>query len=173
MRKLIKGFLFLIPTVVITLIIFRTIIFTGYVPSESMEPTFDVKTGIIATRLGTENLHHGDVIIFHPPVKGEEHNAWIKRVIGLPGDVIYFKGESVYRNEKLLDEPYVVHKAKYNEDQVYTVPKGCVFVMGDNRANSYDSRYWKDPYLKEDQILAKPVMVFPLTPSCKTNFEIL
>ncbi|MFA6308773.1 MAG: signal peptidase I [Clostridia bacterium] len=73
--------------------------------------------------------------------KNENHSYWIKRVIGKSGDVLEFKNGKVYRNGKALNEPYVKDPMITGPDDVrVSVPKDCVFVMGDNRNNSTDSR---------------------------------
>lgn len=71
----------------------------------------------------------------------EDHNIWVKRVIGKPGDVLEFKDGGVYRNGKKLDEPYIKEQMLIPQKETITVPTGHVFAMGDNRNNSKDSRY--------------------------------
>jgi len=69
-----------------------------------------------------------------------DHIYWIKRVIGRPGDILEFKNESIYRNGKLLHEPYLKEKSFYPNCKKVTIPKNYIFVMGDNRNVSTDSR---------------------------------
>ena len=92
------------------------------------------------------NPEHGDVIVFEFPE--DPSKDFIKRVIGLPGDVIEVRNKDVYRNGEKLDEPYTQHtdpslmtSIRDNMEAV-TVPEGKYFVMGDNRDESYDSRWW-------------------------------
>lgn len=88
----------------------------------------------------------GDVVVFTPPVSNTDE--FIKRIIGLPGEQVMVKGGHVYINDKLLIEPYLASSVQTNggtflsEEQEFTVPAGMYFVMGDNRPNSSDSRYW-------------------------------
>lgn len=71
----------------------------------------------------------------------QEHSVWVKRVIGREGDVLEFKDGAVWRNGEKLDEPYINEPMEFSMDGSYTVPAGTVFVMGDNRNHSSDSRF--------------------------------
>ena len=71
----------------------------------------------------------------------QEHNVWVKRVIGLGGDKLEFHDGHVYRNGQQLDEPYINEPMEFSMNGSYTVPEGMVFVMGDNRNHSSDSRF--------------------------------
>lgn len=70
----------------------------------------------------------------------DDKHIWIKRVIGKPGDVLEFKDHQVYRNGEAIDEPYIKEKMNYTSDKQWVVPEDHVFVMGDNRNHSMDSR---------------------------------
>lgn len=102
------------------------------------------------SRSGTDIVYpfgypqRGDIVILHPPMKTSQ--PFIKRIIGLPGDTIALTGGHVFVNGKELNEPYV-HGAPTNwplggTAHTITVPANDVFVMGDNRMNSEDSRYF-------------------------------
>lgn len=92
-------------------------------------------------------IKRGDIIVFPSPV--DKSKDLIKRVIGLPGDSIQIINKEVFLNYKKLTEPYVIHK---RADEILSgdnmpeviVPQNCLFVMGDNRDWSEDSRDWKD-----------------------------
>lgn len=71
----------------------------------------------------------------------QEHNVWVKRVIGKGGDTLAFHDGHVYRNGEKLEEPYINEPMEFSMDGTYTVPEGTVFVMGDNRNHSSDSRF--------------------------------
>lgn len=72
---------------------------------------------------------------------GQGHNIWVKRVIGKGGDILEFYNHAVYRNGIKLDEPYINEPMKFSMEGTFTVPDGTVFVMGDNRNHSSDSRF--------------------------------
>jgi signal peptidase I len=121
---------------------------TFFIPSGSMEPTLHVGDRILVNKLsvrfGTINI--GDIIVFKaPPAEHCDDGDFtdlVKRVIGLPGDVMTSKGNVVYINGKPLKEPWTYFHTLNPPIKNVTVPKNSYFVMGDNRANSCDSRYW-------------------------------
>jgi signal peptidase I len=111
------------------------------VESISMQPTLYAGDFVIvnklAYKLGTPS--RGDIIIFHAP-PDPTGEPYIKRVIGLPGDMVEIKEGKVYINGEPLREPYI--KAEPNYQETYQVPDGSLFVLGDNRNNSSDSHSW-------------------------------
>jgi signal peptidase I len=130
-----------------------------YVPSQSMEPTLHGCQGCNDDHVLVEKLSYlfhdpqpGDIVVFNRPSTWKvPDNVLIKRVIGVPGDDIRLQGGKVYRNGSRLDEPYVNQKCRHgtlprngsSKRKVYPpVPNGEVFVMGDNRCDSEDSRYF-------------------------------
>lgn len=126
-------------------------ILIGHVPSGSMEPTLQIKDTVFCSNVFWNVLEHGDIVVFKP---NEEENTddeyFIKRLIGLPGDKIKIEHGKVYRNGEELDEPYVKSKLDYTGS--FTVPQGRYFVLGDNRGDSLDARYWSNPFLEKSQI---------------------
>ncbi|MNS39707.1 Signal peptidase I T [compost metagenome] len=123
-----------------------------FIPSESMRPTLEVGDRLIVEKVtyhfGPPN--RGDIVVFNPPERaGGNGNAFIKRVVGLPGDKLHIDEGKVFINGKPLTEPYIAEAPLYMEPDWASlgmpdgvVPKGSVFVMGDNRNNSQDSHVW-------------------------------
>ena len=134
--------------------------FLGYgvwITSGSMIPTLEVKDRLIVTRVyNPKNLKEGDIVLFkNDEFKGE---TLIKRLIGLPGDKIEIKNGIVYRNGEKLIEDYVKNNDHFNG--TYEVPQDKYFFLGDNRPNSYDSRYWEDHYVDKSYIESKAIIKF-------------
>ena len=136
-------------------LVFEMVVQPGTVRSCSMEPTLKEGSLTLGVHLfDRENLLQGDIIIFR-----FDEKRLIKRVVGTPGDVVSFRDGAVYVNGSMMEEEYlpagtVTEPEKENS---YTVPEGCYFVMGDNRGNSNDSRFWQDPYVESEDILTKCV----------------
>jgi len=112
------------------------------VESVSMQPTLFAGDMVIVNKLAyrfNNSPHRGDVIVFkYPP--DPDSIPYIKRIIGLPGDQVHITNGKVYINSQPVDEPYL--KVSTNRGGDWTVPDRQLFVMGDNRNNSRDSRAW-------------------------------
>ena len=125
--KRIKKWKWLLPVLItlMTVILLKSVFLFGYVPTASMEPTLPKGSYIIGLRLYSD-LEKGDIIIFR-------HNGklLVKRIAAV-------EGEYVERNGEFL-----------------LVPKGCYYVLGDNAGNSLDSRYWEEPFVREEEIVAR------------------
>lgn len=119
-------------------VVLRFVIFIGYVPTESMEPTLPRGSVIIGTRIFNEP-QVGDIIVFE-----KDGVLLVKRVAAVPGDVVEL-AKLTYMDYFLIPE---------HECMVSTVPTNCYFVLGDNVQNSWDSRYWENPYVNIDQLVA-------------------
>ena len=120
------------------------------VPKPAIIKVFGASIPFFETKLipSWGKVERGDVIVFRFP--GDRSKDYIKRVIGLSGDRVELREKVLYLNDARIDDPWGVNKGGlYGEDTEknvnfgpYTVPEGTVFVMGDNRDRSYDSRYW-------------------------------
>ena len=151
--------------VIVAFLFTRFIIVNAQVPSGSMENTIMTGDRVVGNRLSylTKDPERYDVIIFKYP--DDESQLFIKRIIGLPGETVEIRDGHIYidgSSEPLEDvetKEYMV--GNYGP---YTVPEGCYFVMGDNRNDSKDSRYWINPYVSKDKILGKAVFRYwPIT----------
>jgi signal peptidase I len=117
-----------------------------YIPSSSMEPTLQINDRLIIEKISYHlyDPKRGDVVVFNPTDALKAKNfkdAFIKRIIGLPGDTIKISNGIVYVNGDKLSEDYIAQKPDYEFGPV-KVPEGQYLVLGDNRNNSYDSHYW-------------------------------
>ena len=142
------------------IIAFIIITFIGQVTvvqGASMESTLHNKERLIANKIGYrfESPKHGEIIIFKPPLDTKRN--YIKRVIGIPGDEIKIVNGEVYVNDQVLDESYVQFKS-YESMPTITVPENSYFVLGDNRPNSSDSRYWG--FVPRKNVVGKAWVVF-------------
>ncbi len=141
----------------ISVIILRFIIVNAQVPTGSMKNTILIGDRLIGFRLSYifDNPKRGDVIIFKYP--DNETENFVKRVIGEPGDTVKIEKGIVYINGIVLDEPYIREPMHVNTQTLeFHVPDNCYFVMGDNRNESWDSRYWTTTnYVKKNKIIAK------------------
>ena len=131
------------------------------------------------TVLPEATIRRGDVVVFKFPKEPERD--FIKRVIGLPGETLEMREKKIYINGKPLDEPYIRYDEapstsgapklddRREEYGPVTVPPHQYFMMGDNRDNSEDSRYWG--YLKRDYIKGKALMVYWSYESDREDYE--
>jgi len=143
---------------------------TFYIPSVSMVPTLQVGDRIIVSKLSTTfgDINRGDVIVFkHPPREdcgGDTgpNSDLVKRVIGMPGDELTSRNNTIYVNGKKLVEHWEHAPDLGSEIGYVKVPQGHYFMMGDNRPSSCDSRMWGT--LPESLVVGKVVLrIWPLS----------
>ena len=153
-----------VKTIILALILAACInsfiIVNAEVPSGSMENTIMTNDRIVAFRLSYlfAKPKRGDVIVFHFPDDPTGKTLYVKRIIGLPGEKLEIKKGRVYINDSRqpLAESYLKEKA-IGDFGAYEIPEGCYFVMGDNRNDSEDARFWKNTYVEKDKILGKVI----------------
>ena len=139
------------------------LIINADVPTGSMENTIMTGDRLIGNRLAylKSTPQRGDVVIFHYPDNEEE--LYVKRVIGLPGEEvriedgkIYIDGSDRPLEEDYLKEEWTVATGPY----LFEIPDDCYLVMGDNRNDSWDARYWDNKYVNIDKILGKGEVIY-------------
>jgi signal peptidase I len=114
------------------------------IPTPSMVPTIQIDDRVIVDKFFFKRfdpIRAGDIIVFHPPPKANSTVDFIKRVVGIAGDKVEIRNHTTYVNDKPLYEPYVVDKSNDDFGPI-VVSADSVFVMGDNRNHSDDSRMW-------------------------------
>jgi len=160
------------------------------IPSGSMIPTLRIGDHILVNKLSYgfrlpvgvgfpfrvidimvwkySSLSRGDVVVFTRPdepgtYEDESEINIIKRVVGLPGDLVEVRGASLYLNGKLSEEPY----ARWLENGIpegdfgpERVPEGHVLLLGDNRDHSKDSRFWSYPFLEQSRIKGRAFVIY-------------
>jgi len=185
-------------TITLALVFFgtSTLVQAYVIPTGSMEGTILIGDHVLVDKLAYADpglfgktllpyreIQHGDIIVFPYPI--DPNQAYVKRVIGLPGDRIHMEDGQVIRNGKRLVEPYLQHigaapdpyrdnfpldppaglpsrtREMLQRDQQngeIVVPPGMLFAMGDNRENSSDSRYWG--FVPRDTVKGRPLLVY-------------
>ena len=154
---------FLVP-LLLFLVVFVFFVRLATVNGISMEPTLHEGQRPVLRQIGYEP-QYGDIVVVDRTQDGEE--PLVKRVIGKAGDVIYidFNTHEVWRNDELLDEPYINEPTALSGDLTFPtrVPEGCVFVMGDNRNHSLDSRDSSVGMVDERRVMGEAVFrIYPL-----------
>ena len=141
------------------------VLFTrAIVPTSSMVPTIRpysiiVETGRLHSRFSASNVKRGDIISFSHE---ESDHILVKRVIGIPGDIISFCGGDVYVNGEPLEEDYCLEPHSTYCSSIFFVPNDSVFCLGDNRMRSKDSRLWNDPFVPFGNIESKTLFALKM-----------
>ena len=157
-KELFQWVLVIIGAVILAFLIDTFVIVNAQIPSGSMENTIMTGDRVFGNRLAYKfsDPKRFDIIIFKYP--DDESQLFIKRIIGLPGETVEIHDGNIYINGS--DSPLEdvdIKEPMEGSFGPYTVPEGCYFVMGDNRNNSRDSRYWENTFVSEDEILGKAV----------------
>jgi signal peptidase I len=140
------GWLVVIVIAAVVSVVLRVyVVQTFFVPSASMEPTLQIGDRILVQKLDF-SLQRGAIVVFEHPKRDLEpplNEDLVKRIIGLPGETIWSKGNTIYINGKPLKEPWLPPGTTLGVPIVkQKIPAGEYFMMGDNRTDSLDSRVW-------------------------------
>ncbi|MDD6728801.1 MAG: signal peptidase I [Eubacteriales bacterium] len=154
---------FLIPIIiaVVVALLLKTFVFANaVVPTGSMLNTIQKGDRIIASRLAyiNDEPERYDIVIFKYP--DDESKYFVKRVIGLPGETVQIVNGIVYVTKTdgetvQLDDSFVTNCVPVGDYGPYEVPEDCYFMLGDNRNDSKDSRFWENKYVHKDKIIGK------------------
>ncbi len=158
-RMVVEWTIILMAVLLCTVLLRTYVVQSFFIPSGSMLPTLQVGDRIIVDKLSyrLHGVHRGDIVVFaRPPLEDQEYADLVKRVIGLPGETISSKNGDIYINGKKLNEPWLPPgpdgysgplggedpHPQFDLPGPVHIPKGEYFVMGDNRTDSEDSRYF-------------------------------
>ena len=136
-----------------------------YIPSDSMNPTLKVGDRLVIEKVSYDfnSPKTGEIIVFQPPEQLQRYGygknqAFIKRIIGLPGQIINIKNGQVYIDNKPITEDYIAESPAYPWERPLKIPENQYFVMGDNRNNSNDSHVWG--FLPRKNIIGRAIFRF-------------
>jgi signal peptidase I len=171
-RSLIEWLVVIAGALLVALLIKAFLVQAFYIPSESMTPTLAVGDRVLVNKLSyrLHDVNRGDLVVFERP-EGESSDVkdLIKRVVGLSGDELVIKDNSVWINGDRLEESYLPagtvtkqgSRANCTDETPCAIPEDSVWVMGDNREHSFDSRYFGP--IDEDTIVGRAFLrIWPL-----------
>ena len=164
LRNLVEWVAILGAALLVAFVVKTFLIQAFYIPSPSMVPTLEVDDRVLVNKLSYKmhDVHRGDVVVFER--LPDEHAAikdLIKRVVAIEGDTIESRGNTLYVNDQAVPESYTKTSDIGTAVERRTIPPGHVFVMGDNRTNSQDSRVFGP--VAEDRIVGRAfVKIWPL-----------
>jgi len=155
----IKELLESVVIAVILALIIRTFLFQFFwIPSRSMEDTLLINDRIVVTKFSYwfNEPQRGDVVVFKYPL--DTTKDYVKRLIGLPGDIIEIRNSKLYINGQLVKEPYLKEGLVFGDFGPIQIPPEHYFMMGDNRNYSSDSRVWG--FVNEDLLIGKAQFIY-------------
>jgi signal peptidase I len=164
-RNLAEWIGMVVGAVQVAVLIQAFVIQAFYIPSLSMYPTLDKGDRVLVNKVSyrLHDINRGDIVVFKRPpgVPTTGIKDLIKRVVGLPGDTVDGHDGGVYVNGRRLEESYLPRGTLTTDFPAKKVPKGDIFVMGDNRGNSEDSRVFGP--IDEDLVIGRAfIRVWPL-----------
>ena len=164
LRGAVDWLLILAGAVVAALVIKTFLLQAFYIPSGSMEHTLEIRDRVLVNKLSyrLHDVHRGDIVVFErPPDEQGDIKDLIKRVVALPNETVEGRDGAVFVDGKPLSEPYLSEGTVTAPFPSFRVPDDQVWVMGDNRSNSKDSRVFKG--ISENRIIGRAfIRVWPL-----------
>lgn len=159
-KEVISWLFIIIAAVLMAFLLNHFVIVNAKVTSGSMENTIMTGDRVLGLRASYwfDQPQVGDVVFFRYP--DDERKIYVKRLIGAPGDTIVIKAGVVYRNGQKVDEPYLNETPLAQDFGPYQVPENSYFMLGDNRNNSADSRYWEHTFVSRSEILGKAYFIY-------------
>lgn len=148
---------------VAALLIMRFVVFVAIVPTGSMKPTINEGNRVLVWRVFKyfdwehRGLSHGDIVVFQFEDENVEEKLLVKRVIGMAGDKIRIEDGVVYRNDVAIEEDYIKFPDTKSMEEL-VVPENEIFVLGDNRASSYDARFWRDKTIPLTDVVGEVII---------------
>lgn len=145
-------------------VLVKTVFPTAIIPTASMYPTLPAPCFSFSTKAAYwwNEPERGDIVFFKRDVP--DSKVYAKRIVGLPGDTIEIKHGVTYVNGKAFEEGYLREIPNDENLGPFDVPENSYFMMGDNRNNSYDSRYWDEHFVPRENIISKVKFSIPLAP---------
>jgi signal peptidase I len=163
-RTLIEWVAVIGGALIVALVIKTFLIQAFYIPSGSMEPTLDIGDRVLVNKLSyrVHDVHRGDLVVFERPEgEGGDIRDLIKRVIGLGGETIEGRDGHIVIDGRVLSEPYLPEGVTTGDFEPVEIPEDQVWVMGDNRGDSRDSRSF-GPIAEEDIVGRAFIRVWPV-----------
>ena len=164
----VKSFVF---AIVVAFLLTHFVIMMCKVPTGSMEPTVETGARLMVSRLNYKftDPERGDIVTFYYPDDGE--TIYLKRIMGLPGETIEGHNGVIYVDGQALKMDYTLEPL--DEDfGPFHVPENSYFMMGDNRTESWDARFWRNTYVSRDEIIGQAVVEFFPSPKMLLNTRI-
>lgn len=160
-REILSWVLTFSIAILVALFLKNFIIINATVPTGSMENTIMPGDDLFGFRLAYLNSDpkRGDIIIFNYPDNEEE--KFVKRIIGLPGETVTITEAEVFINGSKLEEDYLKEEWIVSTGPFeFNVPEDSYLVLGDNRNDSLDARYWENQYVARDKIIGKAEIIY-------------
>lgn len=165
-RNIVEWAAVIIASVLIALLVQRFLVQAFWIPSSSMMNTLAVQDKVFVDKMGyrIKDINRGDIVVFNKTedeigLRPDDPKDVIKRVIGLPGETVHIQDNQVRINGQLLREPYLASDVLTSDFGPSVIPEGHLFVMGDNREHSADSRFGLGP-VSEDRVVGRAFITF-------------